>query len=69
MSITLDASSRWTVTGDSHVTTLSDSAGISGTTVKNVVGNGHTVYYDSSANPGLGAKTYTLSGGGTLVPE
>ena len=45
-----------------------DSA-IKGTTISNIVGNGHTVTYVSSANPGLGGKTYTLSGGGTLKPR
>jgi hypothetical protein len=68
VSLTLDASSTWTVTADSHVTSLSDTAGISGTKITSIVGNGHTVTYDSSANPGLGGKTYTLSGGGVLKP-
>jgi hypothetical protein len=68
VSPTLDASSTWTVTADSHVTSLSDTAGISGTKITNIVGNGHTVTYDSSANPGLGGKTYTLSGGGVFKP-
>jgi hypothetical protein len=63
VSLTLDASSTWTVTADSHLTSLSDTAGISGTKIANIVGGGHTVTYDSSANPGLGGKTYTLSGG------
>jgi hypothetical protein len=68
VSLTLDASSTWTVTADSHLTTLSDTAGISGTKITNIVGNGHTVTYDSSANPGLGGKTYTFSGRGVLKP-
>jgi hypothetical protein len=67
VSLTLDASSSWTVTADSCLTTLTDSA-IKGTTISNIIGNGHTVTYVSSANPGLGGKTYTLSGGGTLKP-
>lgn len=66
--LTLDASSKWTVTADSYLTQLNDSAGISGMTITNIIGNGHTVYYDSSANPSLGGKTYSLSGGGTLKP-
>jgi hypothetical protein len=68
VSLTLDASSTWTVTADSHLTTLSDTPGISGTTITNIIGGGHTVTYDKSANPGLGGKTYTLSGGGVLKP-
>lgn len=68
VSLTLDASSTWTVTADSHLTTLNDTAGISGTKVTNIVGSGHMVTYDTSANPGLGGKTYALSGGGALKP-
>lgn len=67
VSLTLDASSSWTVTADSCLTVLTDSA-IKDTTISNIVGNGHTVTYVTSANPGLGGKTYTLIGGGTLKP-
>jgi len=66
--LSLDGSSRWTVTGTSYLTLLSDSAGISGSTVTNIVGDGHTVYYTSSANPSLDGRTYTLVDGGTLTP-
>ncbi len=69
VSISLDASSTWNVTGDSYLTVLDDAAGISDTTVTNVVGNGHTVHYDPAANSALGGKTYALSGGGTLTPS
>ncbi len=55
-------------TADSYLTTLADSGGISGATVTNITGNGHTVYYDASANPSLNGQTYTLSGGGYLKP-
>jgi hypothetical protein len=68
VSLSLDGSSRWTVTGTSCLTLLSDSAGISGSTVTNIVGDGHTVYYTSSANPSLDGRTYTLVDGGTLTP-
>jgi hypothetical protein len=68
ISLTLDASSRWIVTADSYVTSLSDTAGISVATMSNVDGNGHTVYYDSASSPALGEKTYMLNGGGTLTP-
>ncbi len=47
---------------------LSNSRGISGTAVSNIVGNGYTVYYLSSSNSSLGGLTYTLSGGGYLKP-
>lgn len=70
ISLTLDSTSKWSVTGDSYLTTLTLSGGISGSTISQIVGNGHTVYYDStnSANSALGGKTYQLSGGGTLKP-
>jgi hypothetical protein len=68
VNLTLDATSSWGVTADSYLTCLSDTDGILGTTVTNFVGNGHTVYYDTSACPALGGKTYTLNGAGTLMP-
>jgi hypothetical protein len=69
--VTLDATSMWTVTANSVLTTLSDASGISGTSVANIYGNGHTVYYDSSlsGNSYLGGLTYTLNGGGYLQPK
>ncbi len=68
--LTLDASSTWNVAGDSSLTSLTLTGGVSGTTISNVTGNGHTVYYDASdsANSALGGQTYQLSGGGTLTP-
>jgi hypothetical protein len=47
---------------------LSDAAGISGTTVTNIVRNGYTVYTISADNSSLDGLTYTLSGGGYLKP-
>ena len=71
MGLSMDATSRWTVTGTSHLSTLSNTAGISGTSVTNIIGNGNKVYYNSSlsANSALGAKTYSLVNGGYLLPE
>jgi hypothetical protein len=68
MTVILDADSTWTLTANSYVTVLNDSAGISGTAVTNIVGNGHNVYYKSASNISLGGATYTLSGGGSLIP-
>ena len=68
VSLTLDSSSTWTVTGTSYLTVLSDSAGVSGTSVTNIVGNGNIVYYKSSSNSWLSGATYSLSGGGYLEP-
>ena len=54
---------------DSHLTKLVGAV-VSGTSITNITGNGHTVTYDAtaSANTYLNGATYTLAGGGTLVP-
>jgi hypothetical protein len=65
--VTLDASSTWTVTGNSTLTSLSDAA-ISGSKITNIIGNRHRVTYDKSAATALGGKTYTLKDGGELTP-
>lgn len=69
--LTLDATSSWTITGDSALTSLSDASGISGTRITNINGDGHSVTYDAglAANSALGGKTYSLAGGGTLTPK
>ncbi|MBP2650377.1 MAG: hypothetical protein H6Q74_1202 [Firmicutes bacterium] len=66
IALTLDATSIWSVTGTSYLTTLSDSD----TTLANIDDNGYTIYYDSSlsANSWLNAETYTLTDGGKLAP-
>jgi hypothetical protein len=66
--LTLDASSAWNVTADSYLTSLKVTAGISGSRITHITGNGYTVYYDASACPDLGGNTYTLVGGGYLKP-
>jgi hypothetical protein len=65
----LDASSTWRVTSDSHLTGLTFSDGIPDTGITNIVGNGHTVFYDEVASPTLGGKTYDLPKGGKLMPR
>jgi hypothetical protein len=69
-SLTLDATSTWSVTGDSTLTSLTDPDGLSGTTVTNILGNGFTVTYDPSlpANAALAGATWALTGGGVLTP-
>jgi hypothetical protein len=68
VNLTLDASSNWNVTADSYLSCLSDPDGISGTSITNITGNGHTVYYDASLCSQLSGQTYTLNGGGKLTP-
>ncbi len=65
--VDMDASSQWVLTGDTNVGKLVDAA-IVGDTVPNITGNGHTLTYDHRHNPQLANKTYTLAGGGQLVP-
>lgn len=70
-SVTLDATSTWTVTKTSHVDTIVDPSIDTGAlVVPNIVGRGFDVRYQPAANPGLGGKTYGLAGtmGGCLLP-
>jgi len=69
-SLTMDASSSWVLTANSYLSSIVNTAGISGTAITNITGNGYNVYYTSgnSANSYLGGKTYTLLGGGYLLP-
>ena len=66
ITLTLDSTSSWNVTGTSYLTSLKDED----TTLANIKDNGYTIYYDSSsgANSWLGSKTYTLTDGGKLTP-
>lgn len=66
--LTLDGASSWNVTADSYLTCLTDPTGISGTSVSNVTGNGHTVYCDAAACTALSGGTYSLDNGGYLEP-
>lgn len=65
--LALSGSSTWSVSADSFVGTLTG-VKVSGTTVTNITGNGHTIFYDASTSTALGGKTYALTGGGTLQP-
>src|SRR5487761_148112 len=66
-SVTLDPSSKWVVTGNSTLTSLSGAL-VSGVAIANIVGNGHDVYYDENldASKWLESKTFALAGGGRL---
>lgn len=68
--LTLDATSTWKLTGNSTLTTLSDPGGIRGSSVANIVGDGHTATYDASlpGNSELAGKAYELADGGMLRP-
>lgn len=64
--LTLDESSIWTVTATSYVTSL-QGLDIGNSTVNNIDGGGHCVYYSGSIDVS-GAQIYALSGGGFLAP-
>lgn len=66
VSVTLDAESRWVLTGDAYVAALHNAD----ETLSNIESNGHTLYYnaEAEANSWLGARSIALSGGGYLIP-
>lgn len=66
VNITLEKASEWKVTGDSYVTALTDED----ESCSNIISNGYTIYYDSSAdeNAWLGGETIQLGDGGCLKP-
>jgi hypothetical protein len=65
--LALESTSTWTVTAPSRVTVLGGLI-ISGSTITNVIGDGHTVYDEAGANTSLAGKTYAHTGGGTVKP-
>jgi hypothetical protein len=69
--LALDTSSEWNITADSELTSLTDMDCLSGDTITNIHGKGHTVRYkaDLASNKWLGGKTWKLGEGGTLSPE
>lgn len=68
--LTLDATCKWVVTADSHISALRDESGVVDDSISNIAGNGHNVYYDASLpdNAYLDGKTYSLLQGGALLP-
>lgn len=66
MTVNLDKTSTWMVTGTSYVTVITNAD----ESLANIVDNGNTIYYDSSndGNAWLNGETITLSGGGKLMP-
>ncbi|MBP2650378.1 MAG: hypothetical protein H6Q74_1203 [Firmicutes bacterium] len=67
IAVKLDATSKWSVTGTSYISTLSDADSL----LANIDDNGFTIYYDASlsGNSWLNAATYTLTDGGKLTPQ
>lgn len=67
VSLELDRASVWTVTGTSHLTSLSGLES-DGQAVNNIDGGGHCVYYSGNIDGFPGKTVFTLSGGGFLAP-
>lgn len=65
-SVSLDASSTWTLDADAYVSVFLNAD----TAQQNIVSNGHSIFYDSSAeqNAPLAGNTFALPGGGYLTP-
>ena len=68
MTLTMDASSTWNVTGTSYLTSVNNA----NRNMSNIIGNGFTVYYyangNSNASSSLEGLTYNLTNGGFLKP-
>ena len=64
VNLSLDNSSKWIVTEDSYVTTLT----LENNDLSLIEDHGYTIYYNASANSWLNGQTITLSNGGTLTP-
>lgn len=64
VNLSLDSSSKWIVTEDSYVTTLT----LENNDLSLIEDHGYTIYYDASASSWLNGQTITLSNGGTLTP-
>ena len=64
VNLSLDSSSKWIVTEDSYVTTLT----LENNDLSLIEDHGYTIYYNASANSWLNGQTITLSNGGTLTP-
>lgn len=66
ISLSIDATSQWVVTGTSYI----DELVIEDNNISHITSNGNTIYYDAknSTNNWLGGKTIELSDGGKLVP-
>jgi VCBS repeat-containing protein len=66
MSVKLDSSSKWNVTGDSYLEILIDYD----LSMSNINSNGFNIYYNqfASENAWINGKTITLNGGGKLIP-
>jgi hypothetical protein len=68
VSVTLDANSKWILTGDAYVKSLSITRYNLNQLKYYINSNGYDIYYDVENNEWLGGLTINLPGGGTLIP-
>jgi hypothetical protein len=68
MTLSLDATSSWTLTKNSYVPQISGVVLVENRVV-NITGNNFNVYYDPTLSSPLGGFTYQLTGGGSLMPH
>jgi hypothetical protein len=66
VSVTLEKSAVWNVTGDSYLASVQDTD----VSFANIKSNGHTIYYDvnNASNGTFAGKTITLADGGKFAP-
>ena len=67
VTVSLDGTSAWTLTGDSYVSILKNDLEDN----SNIISNGYTIYYDADneENAWLGGETISLKDGGVIRPE
>lgn len=66
--ITFDKTSKWILTGDSYINTLTIQNGKISRLSTSIKSNGYNIYYNANLNEWLNGKTIKLSGGGKLIP-
>ncbi|MGN1371043.1 MAG: hypothetical protein ACI4XM_02015 [Candidatus Coprovivens sp.] len=66
--IVLDKTTKWELTGDSYIRTLTLQNGQISRLKKQIKSNNHNIYYNAYQNDWLEGKTIKLDGGGRLIP-
>ena len=67
--VTFDEDSRWVLTGNSYVNTLTVTKKDLNNIRKYIRSNGYNIYYNAKNNEWLNGRTIYLNGGGKLIPK
>ena len=67
--VTFDEDSRWALTGNSYVNTLTVTKKDLNNIRKYIRSNGYNIYYNAKNNEWLNGCTIYLNGGGKLIPK